>query len=158
MSTKFTKQSPNAGYELVDSRSLALTQAMGGFQARISDWLLLKLQKQGFEQLTASSLGFLGALDCGQNHGSNLARVLGISRQAVHKTVRELEGYGWLYTRPDAKLGNQKVIVFTGEGERMMAVARQYFADMDAALLSQFGDNCLDHVLAVLEFDPSRQP
>lgn len=155
MSTKFTRLSPSAKYELVDSRSLALTLAIGGFQARVTTWLLQKLQDQGFSELTASDLEFLGQLDCGQNYASELARTLGKSRQAVHKTVRELEKSGWLATMADAKLRNQKIIIFTDEGERMMSAARRHFAEMDRDLEDQFGLNSLDELAEVLQFDPT---
>lgn len=155
MSTKLTRKSPNAGYDLVDSHALALTQAAGAFQDKMVGWLLTRLSTDGFETLTAAQLGFLGALDCGPNHASKLARTLGISRQAVHKTVRELERAGWLATRPDEDLGNQRAIVFTNEGERMMAAARNHFLDLDAALVREFGTDSLDHLTRLLEFDPA---
>ena len=117
-------------------------------------WLLGKLESDGFADLTGSQLEFLGALDCGPNHASNLARVLGVSRQAVHKTVRELERAGWLTTEPDEKIGNQRVITFTAEGERMMAAARQHFSDLDKALFKEFDEEALAEMRRLLEFDP----
>ena len=95
------------------------------------------MHSEGFEALTGPALSFLGSLDCGINHASALARNLGVSRQAVHKQVRELEAHGWLATAPHPEKGNQKVIIFTPEGERMMSVARQRFADLDRELESQ---------------------
>lgn len=162
MSTKLTRgvkskavrKSPSAGYDLLDSQSLALTQAVGGFQNRITTWLLNQLRSEGFEHLTASQLGFLGTLDCGTNHAAKLARTLGISRQAVHKTVRELEALHWLKTQPDEELGNQKVILFTPEGERMMACARKLFFDLDKVLLNQFGEKGLQDLESFLKFNP----
>ena len=122
------------GYDLADSASLALIQAIGGFQTRILDWLVRELRKEGFSELTPSMLTFLGVLDCGINHASALARDLNVSRQAIHKQVRELEKLGWLATEPHPEKGNQRVIVFTSEGERMMSAARALFADLDNRL------------------------
>lgn len=158
MSTKLTKsnnKSPVAGYELLDSHSLVLTQSVRGFQSRITSWLIEQLARDGFENLTASQLSFLGSLDCDKNHAANLARALGISRQAVHKTVRELERLGWLSTVPDENFGNQKMIIFTLEGERMMASARQLFFDLDKVLLKQFGEKGLQNLEKFLQFDPA---
>jgi len=131
-----------------------MIQAMDAYLDRISAWLLDKLADDGFAKLTASQLEFLGALDCGTNHASNLARVLGISRQAVHKTVRELERAGWLSTDTDAKVGNQRIILFTAEGERMMSAARKHFFDLDKALLREFDKESLQRVIRLLQFDP----
>ena len=139
MSTKMTT-SPH-GYELAESGSLALVQAIGSFQSRLLDWLVDELHQEGFKSLTGSMLSFLGALDCGENHAAALARTLNVSRQAIHKQVRELETLGWLTTRPHPSLGNQRVIVFTQDGERMMSVARARFARLDEALESQLSQD-----------------
>ncbi|MBL4756827.1 MAG: MarR family transcriptional regulator [Rhizobiales bacterium] len=154
MSTKLTKISPAAGYDLVDSHALALTQATEKFRERILAWLLLRLREDGFDGIKASQLSFLGSLDCGVNFAAELARGLGISRQAVHKTVRELEGEGWLATRPHEELGNKRVIVFTQEGERMMSCARTHFLTLDTLLEQKFGDERLAEFHDFLDFDP----
>lgn len=153
MSTKFTKKSPS-GLDLVDSHALALTQAMRGFQGRMIAWLLDELAAEGFAPLSAGQLTFLGTLDCGANHASEIARRLGMSRQAVHKVVRELEKAGWLTTEPDAQLGNQRIIRFTPEGEAMMASARHLFARLDKRLLSAFGENGVRALHRFLDFEP----
>ena len=127
MSTKLTRNentSPRASFELPNSHSLSLTMAMDEFQKRIIDWLLKRLIEQEFSELTPGYLTFLGALDCGPNYASKLARGMGISRQAVHKKIKELESLGWLETKTDTDVGNQRVILFTREGERMMSSAR----------------------------------
>ena len=153
MSTKLTT-SPVAGYELVNSLSLQLLQEMSAFQTRLASWLLNRLHHNGFDQLTLSQLQFLGLLDCGTNHAANLARDLGISRQAVHKIVRELENLGWLETLPDPTLGNQKTINFSIEGERMMALARQYFQQLDRELIEFNGVDDLNRMIRILTFQP----
>lgn len=155
MSTKFTRRSPKAGYELVDSRALALIQATDSFRDRMVVWLISKLHEDGFPGLTAGQLTFLGSLDCGANFAAEVARTLRISRQAVHKTVKELEGAGWLATRPDDVLGNQRVIVFTDEGERMMSCARAHFLSLDDLLAERFGEVALANLMLVLDFDPA---
>ena len=154
MSTKLTRLSPNAGYELLDSQALALTQASDAFQTRMVTWLLSKLKADGFETLKASQLTFLGSLDCGVNYASELARSLGISRQAVHKTVREMEIAGWLATTPDDTKGNQRVIIFTDEGERMMSHARLHFSKLDELLVQKYGPEALGMLQDLLNFDP----
>jgi len=155
LSTKLTRTSPTAGYDLVDSSALALTQATESFRERMVVWLLSKLWDDGFESLKASQLTFLGSLDCGVNFASELARNLGISRQAVHKTVRELEVAGWVATRPDNALGNQRVIVFAEEGERLMSHARAHFSTLDILLIERFGEDRLAELQELLTFDPN---
>lgn len=157
MSTELPRRSLVSGYTLVDSHSLALTQATEAFRERMVVWLLSRLAGDGFQELTANQLTFLGSLDCGVNYAAGLARSLGISRQAVHKTVRDLEKAGWLATRPDDTLGNQRVIVFTKEGERMMARAREHFLELDDLLIRKFGEESLADFQRLLDFDPVAQ-
>lgn len=157
MSTKLTtdiRKSPTAQFELPNSHSLSLTMAMDEFQKRMIDWLLKRLIDEGFTDLSASHLTFLGALDCGPNHAAKLARSVGISRQAVHKKIKELESFGWLETKTDTNVGNQRVILFTREGERMMSCARQNFAKLDEALLSDFTEDEVDLFQRLLSFEP----
>lgn len=150
MSTEFTT-SP-AGYQMADSQSLRLTFALDRFQQWIIGHLVGALAEDGFGDMTAARLGFLGALDCGENHASAVARRLQITRQAVHKTVHELERLGWLTTRPDTRRQNQRVIVFTPEGERLIARARWHFARLDDQLNWHFSD--LEQTIAALENPP----
>ncbi|AXI48513.1 MarR family transcriptional regulator [Sulfitobacter sp. SK012] len=156
MSTELTRKSPVAGFDLLESHALALTQATEIFRERMITWLLSKLLNDGFEGLKANQLTFLGSLDCGANFAAELARTLRISRQAVHKTVRELETAGWLATRPDEKLGNQRIIVFTEEGERMMSRARAHFSELDTLLQREFGEDKLLELQGLLGFDPNK--
>ena len=157
LSTKLTKKantSPRANFELPNSHSLSLTMAMDEFQKRTIDWLLKSLIEKGFSELTAGHLTFLGALDCGPNHAAELARGMGISRQAVHKKIKELEALGWLETTTDNEVGNQRVILFTKEGERMMSCARQHFAKLDEALFSKFNEDEVELFHEFLNFTP----
>ena len=156
MSTKLTRKSPNAGYDLVDSHALSLVQATETFRNNMVGWLLSKLREDGFSDLKASQLTFLGSLDCGANFASELARTLQISRQAVHKTVRDLERAGWLETRQDEARGNQRMIAFTNEGERMMSCARRHFLNLDDLLKQEFGAERLVELQEVLSFEPNR--
>lgn len=150
LSTDFTTYSPLAGYRLVDSRSLKLMRAVADFQSRVMAWLLDRLHRDGFEGLTASQLSFLGQLDCGANHAAALARGLGISRQAVHKTVSELATKGWLTMHADTQYRNQKVIQFTAAGERMMARARMHFRELDDIIEAAGGAGAIASIERVL--------
>jgi DNA-binding MarR family transcriptional regulator len=149
LSTKLTI-SPRSGYTLVDSRALRLTRLMGTFQERLVVWLINRLHDDGFEGLNAKQLTFMGQLDCRVNHASELARQIGVSRQAIHKSVQELTRMGWLETVPHPEFGNQKTIIFTDEGERMMSRARLHFAKLDEILQERFGDKALEALEDVL--------
>jgi DNA-binding MarR family transcriptional regulator len=143
--------SPKGGFDLVDSRSLTLIRQMTGFQSYMVERLIAGLRQDGFTGLTANQLTFMGELDCGVNHASELARRLGVSRQAIHKSVKDLIKIGWLETSDHPDFGNQKIIQFTVEGERLISCARQHFADLDKILENRFGKESLDAMSAIIE-------
>lgn len=130
MSTKVTT-SPIADLIMVDSAALRLSQSIASYQARQVEWLLTGLLERGFADLNATHLGFISVMDCADNIASEIARRLNISRQAVHKTLRELEDLGYVETAPNPKQRNSRVIRFTAKGETLIAAARQMFAELD---------------------------
>lgn len=128
MSTRFTKN----GVPLVESHSLQLIQSTARLNDAITHYLSQRLVEKGYTSLTPSLLSFLGILECGVNYGSEIARNLGVTRQMVAKTVKELCGLGYLQQKSGT--GKQKEIHFTQTGEYLMSDARQLLADVDDVL------------------------
>ncbi|MEP5727912.1 MAG: MarR family winged helix-turn-helix transcriptional regulator [Sulfitobacter sp.] len=151
MSTKLTTRGDGPVYEMAESRSLKLVHLASNFERRTQKWLVHLLRDQGFPDLTQSQLSFLGALDCGPNSASQIANDLGITRQAVHKTVKELETCGWLISRADPIRRNQRIITFTDEGERMMSQARALFKQLDDRLFAGWDASQINAVFALLQ-------
>lgn len=138
LSTKLTT-GRKTDLPMADSESLRLVFLLGAAQARVVGWVAARLADRGHRGVTPSALGFLGQLDCGQNHAAAVARRLGVSRQMVAKTVAEMTAKGWLELAPDPELRNRKVILFTAEGERLMADARAILAQLDGILSNRLG-------------------
>ena len=114
---------------MVESLSLQLVFSAASLHGQITQMLVEHLQAKGFDAVTASSLNFLGTLECGVNYGSEIARRTGVSRQMVAKTVKEMCRVGYLEQK-DGK-GKQKEILFTQHGENLMAEARKFLFKMD---------------------------
>lgn len=141
MSTRFTER----GVALVDSVSLQLVLR----SAQISDLAGVLIAKRlaclGYEGLSSSHLNFLGAMDCGVNFGSDIARRLGVSRQMVAKTVKHLCSLEYLEQQEGQ--GRQKEIHFTVRGENLMADARKVIATFDQSLLASISVEEMDTFL-----------
>jgi len=120
-----------------DSVSLALAHAIAGAERALLAHLASALAARGHHGAGPAVIGFRGQLDCGPNHAAEIARRLGVSRQMVSKTVRELEAKGFLSQTPDPEKGNRKVIVFTEAGMLLMSDARAVLAALDAALAAE---------------------
>ncbi len=134
---------------MVDSRSLQLASLSAAVRDRVVRWVAEGLRADGFHDASPSTLEFLDALDCGVNVASDIARTLGVSRQMVAKTVKELCQLEYL-TQEEGK-GRQKKIVFTPRGETLMARVRQRLQELDTVIDAEIGSRRLDDALASLD-------
>jgi DNA-binding MarR family transcriptional regulator len=145
MSTRFTAQ----GVPMVDSRSLRVAAATAAARDQIVKWVADGLTADGFEDVSPSVLEFLDALDCGANVASEIARSLGVSRQMVAKTVRELRHSGYL-EQVEGR-GRQKTIVFTRQGQQLMARVRQRLRELDDIIDTEIGSRRLEDAIESLD-------
>jgi DNA-binding MarR family transcriptional regulator len=146
LSTEFTTDDRP---EMTGSSTLQLVNACRGLQNRLAGALAAELEQRGYSGIGPTQLGFLAHLDCGPNHAAELARRSGVSRQAVHKTVRELAELGVLSLVDDPGLRNQKLILFTPGGERLIADCRKILAEMDERLTKELGTRAEDIAAAL---------
>jgi DNA-binding MarR family transcriptional regulator len=130
MSTRFTI----GGVPLKESQSLQLIQSASKLNDVMTKHVSLQLVEKGYKSLTPSLLSFLSVLECGVNYGSEIARNLGVTRQMVAKTVKELCNLGFL--EQVSGTGKQKEIRFTEMGEYLMLDARKLLAEMDEILFN----------------------
>lgn len=145
MSTWFTK----SGTPMADSQSLNLVFSAAGVHDRITEYVAQRLETQGYQDVSPSTLNFLSALDCGVNYGSDIARRLKVSRQMVAKTVKDLSHLGYLDQVPGK--GKQKQIVFTAAGEQLMSEVRAILAQLDELFYEQLGEKALGDAIATLD-------
>lgn len=134
---------------MVDSRALKLVLGAAQTHELTNNYLSKSLRNMGYESVTPSTLKFLSTLECGVNYGSEIARNLGVTRQMVAKTVKELCATGYLEQKEC--VGRQKEIVFTESGELLMSDARQLLADIDKVLIKQLGKSSVETTLASLD-------
>ena len=106
------------------------------------------LKNKGYKLASPSVLNFLSTLECGINFGSEIARALGVSRQMVTKTVKELCQAGYLVQREGK--GKQKEICFTLLGEQLMSEARLLLAEVDLQLVRTIGQATLEKTVTDL--------
>lgn len=145
MSTKVTRE----GVPMVESQSLQLVFGSAKMNDQIYHYLSTALKEKGYQSATPSVLNFLSTLECGVNYGSEIARNLGISRQMVAKTVKELCRVGYL-EQVDG-IGKQKHILFTELGEHLMADARQLLAELDEILCKKISQDVLKETIETLK-------
>lgn len=101
--------------------------------------LLAKLHGRGYADITEPHLMLLGNLDCGTTHASAIAQRMGVSRQAIYRTVRDLQALDVLRLEDDPERGNQKLVVMTEHGFQLVAQARTALAEIEATLNKRIG-------------------
>lgn len=141
MSTRLTTK----GAPMVESQTLQLVLGTAQVNDLISRYLANTLKNNGYKFVTPSALNFLSTLECGDNYASEIARNLGVSRQMVAKTVKDLCLAGYLEQVDD--IGKQKKIIFTETGELLISDARQLLADVDKILTKQLGQSTISNTV-----------
>ncbi len=134
---------------MVESQSLKLVFGAARMNDQISLFLARSLEGLGYGGATTSMLSFLSTLECGVNYGSEIARSLGISRQMVAKTVKELVRLGYLEQVEGQ--GKKKPILFTEKGEHLMSDARRLLAELDLRLSEVMGPGVLEDLVEKLD-------
>jgi DNA-binding MarR family transcriptional regulator len=131
--------------------SAPLTVLLASWSGAILAELRSRLVSQGYAGLTETHLVLYGHLDCGATHAARIAQRMAVSRQAISRTLRELESLGFLRLDPHPGLRNQKVVVMTESGLQLALDARAALTDLELALADQIGQREWTIVRAALE-------
>lgn len=124
------------------SETPAVDKPLGLLLVDAQQWMsqhVLALMRQRGLELNPSEFAFLANLDCGETHASSVARRMGISRQAVYRTTRLLKDRGLLDLVDDPERRNQKIVVMTEPGMRVVTAARTCLAEAEAELVRRIG-------------------
>ena len=98
-----------------------------------------RLAARGHPPLTEAQTALLSNLDCGSTYASAVAQRMGISRQAVYRTVREMAALGLLELQTDPVKRNQKLIVMTDKANALAIDARAVLAEIETELAARIG-------------------
>jgi len=133
--------------------SISLLQLLERGHTWFQEGLLAACRARGWRSLGRADLRLLANLNCGTTYSSELARRLGVSRQAVGKLVKNLvkEGLVKLETDPDQR--NMKRIVITSEGGKWIDEAVGELDRMERSLAERLGEEKLAVLREALEAD-----
>lgn len=108
---------------------------------------------RGHTKLTPAHIAFLANLDCGETHASAVARRMGVSRQAIYRTIRELQTLRILTLVDNPEKGNQKLIRMTPHGTKVVADACVCLSAVENALRERIGSKDFDRLSGILRKD-----
>jgi DNA-binding MarR family transcriptional regulator len=131
--------------------------ALGQLLLNAEQWtfqgVLQLMAARGQAEFTVAHLLFLANLDCGVTHAALVARRLGVTRQAVYRTTRELEALDVLALEPDLQRRNQKIIRMTPRGRQVVAVARRCLEEVEERIRERIGARDFDRLARILNRD-----
>jgi DNA-binding MarR family transcriptional regulator len=101
--------------------------------------LIAALHAAGWPELTRAHSLVFAHLDPGGTRTAEIARRAGISRQAVHQTVQELQRLGLVRLVPDPTNRSAKLVVPTDRGQASIRVAKATLANLEEELAQRLG-------------------
>jgi DNA-binding MarR family transcriptional regulator len=119
-----------------------------------NDWLaaeILKgIQHTPYSSLTPAQSRLLAIMAGKSTSISDLARRLGLSRQAVHKTVSELERRGILQVKTDPDRANAKLVSYTQLGREVNRAGARVIDDIEIKIAKRIGKHGVDQLKSLL--------
>jgi DNA-binding MarR family transcriptional regulator len=119
-----------------------------------SDWFAEEIMKgirgSDFAYITPAQSRLLAHMAGKPCSMAELARRLGVSRQAVHKTVIELVRREILALHDDPQRGNSKLVVYTEHGKQINRAGAHIIEKIEQRLSRQLGPQALDQLKQLL--------
>ncbi len=136
----------------MDSPAFLIVPLLQGF-SWFDDGLQSYLQAKGWPHVTRPQSMVMVHVVRGVTRPSEIARDLGVSRQAIHITINQMIALGLLELANDDDDGRSKRVVITPTGQKMRAVAQEAMRVMSAALEERIGRKAVDDLHAAFAAD-----
>ena len=115
--------------------------------------LLARLAAAGWTDVTRAHSQVFAHLDRDGTRPSELARRMGVTRQAAHQTIQELVDRGFLELASDPGNKRARRAVLTPRGKRVVADARDIVRDLEHTLERRIGRKRVARLRRALESD-----
>ena len=107
----------------------------------------------GWPSLSRTQSMIMVNLSDGVTRPSDLARAIGVSRQAIQRTLMEMEREGLVHMVPDPQDGRAKIVEPSKDGKGIYAAALRTIALMEAELERRFGKRAINDLRKILYAD-----
>lgn len=120
-------KTPSIDQITIRSADLNLQQPLGRFLITLfrqfEDELVEELRKRGYRSVIASDFNVLRFVDPQGISAVEIARLAGITKQAVSKQIAKLERAGFLKRKAHPTDQRARIVVFTKKGEKLLTNA-----------------------------------
>ncbi|MCC7259202.1 MAG: MarR family transcriptional regulator [Gammaproteobacteria bacterium] len=107
----------------------------------------------GWPALSRTQSMIMVNLSDGVTRPSDLARAIGVSRQAIQRTLMEMERDGLIHLVPDPADGRAKIVEPSRDGRGIYASALRAIVVMEAELKRRFGKKAINDLRKLLYAD-----
>lgn len=135
------------------SSSLTLFQLLGKAHAWFEKGLLEAFQKKDMPAMGKADLNLLANLNCGSTYSSELAKRLGVTRQAVTKLLHNLIDQDLVRLETVPQRRNTKEIVITPKGRDLIMAAVDELNRLETELAERIGLDNAKALRTALECD-----
>jgi DNA-binding MarR family transcriptional regulator len=111
------------------------------------------LVQAGYQPRTRTQTMILINISNGITRAAELARVLGVSRQAIQQQINELERDGLVTQLPDPEDRRANRIVFSEKGSQLISAALASLRQAEQALAMRLGYDAVRHLRNALTSD-----
>ncbi|WP_345979860.1 winged helix-turn-helix transcriptional regulator [Sulfurimonas sp. HSL3-2] len=108
-----------------------------------NELILKNLQSNGFEDLSVALITLFPYIDGDEKiTASQLSKLVGYSRQAMHKNIKKLEEADYITLLQENQ--KEKIIKLTLKGKELMSVANRYISTIENEVSELIGKKELD--------------
>lgn len=111
------------------------------------------LRACGWSEITRPQSMVIANIIMGVTRPSDIARNLGISRQAIHLTIGQMIEMGVVELKGDPESQRSKIVCLTKEGERRRRDARQAVEALMAELARRIGRRNVENLIKAFAVD-----
>lgn len=119
----------------------------------LDEGLQMRLRARGWPNVSRPQSMVMTNIVTGIVRPSDIARNLGISRQAIHSTINQMVKLGMVQLSPDPQDRRHMLVSLTETGTKMRADAQMAMNELSAQLEGKLGHDRLAELLAALEQD-----
>lgn len=146
MTTKKTGTDAEAGYReaLADAKAKSTAQLLFRCARRVNEVALARVRRRAGVALRATHTSLFPHVDLAGTRQTELARRLGITRQAVHQLVGELEALGVLERVADPGDARATLVRFTRKGRAGLLDGLALLGELEAEMARALGATRMD--------------
>jgi len=111
---------------------------------------MLKLNQNSEYRGTIAEIKLFNTLKGQEKSISELARILGISRQAVHKTIHKLKDKGYLELKTSKDNKKDKKVIITDSGQAIRKEGAEYLIEIEKRVSWNIGERNLIYLKEIL--------